>query len=932
MSFDRASFRRLTGVIAFILATMFSFQITWPGARGDVPARSQEADRVALEAAAALYEGIQTETLPNGLRVFLKPVAGSPVVTTIMAYKVGSADEDLTATGLSHYLEHLMFKGTNKIMPGDIDRMTLRNGGENNANTSEDMTVYYFNFAADRWQEALKIEADRMRNLQIDAKHEFQQEKGAVIAELERDEDEPWDLEQKAILPLLFGPTNPYGHPVIGERDHVKGATAAVIKAHYDKWYHPNNAVLVVAGGIDPDKTLALIRELFGSIPKTELPPRKPLTPSNRQGPMNKEISSKFEVARMMMGFNTIRTGEAGYYALEVLQNLLAGGKTGTLYKGLVEGAEIASAVDASNATGRYPGWFSIQVELLQGKDRAQAEKLVLAELQRLRDKPVSDAELKRAKQGILASIIFQRESIHRLADSIARGVTTNDLDFLKNYLPRIAAVTAQEVQDAARKFLDPEQRVVVWSVPQEKPAKAGAQTLRPTSDAGRRLARKDAGNDSRAGDYSLKNAHKVTLDNGLTLLLLENHRLPIFVASSYVRTVRLSERDDQAGLATLTGQLLDEGTAKHSGPEIAELIENVGGALNFTASTGSVKVLSPDRRLGLGLLLECLIEANFPKAAFDRIQQRQLSLIADAEQQPDSKAQRVFEEMVYGKHPLGRPALGRKETVEALTPADCMAFHRQVLVPNNTLLALVGDFNSQQLIDEIKQLTAGWKSAPVPLPKLPAVAKPEKLTQKIISMPDAAQLHFYLGHPGIRRDNPDFYKLLVMDYVLGTGPGFTDRLSYRMRDREGLAYTVSGNITRTAAEEPGVFTCYIGTFPMNFDRVKSIFLEELNRIRDVAPKPEEVEDAKSYLLGNLPFHWITSNQVAGQLLAIERFHLGFDYLDHYRKAVAAVTPEEVQQVAQKHIDPQRLIMVAAGPVNEKGQPLNKARPAGPKK
>src|SRR5260370_24017807 len=168
-----------------------------------VPGTSlRAAEDPALQAAAALYEGIRTEVLANGLQIYLKPVPHSPVVTTMVAYKVGSADETLDHTGLSHYLEHLMFKGTEKLMPGDIDRMTLRSGGSNNAFTSEDYTIYYFSLPADHWEFALQLEADRMRNLRIDSRHEFEQEKGAVVAELERNEDYPWDLEQKAILPL----------------------------------------------------------------------------------------------------------------------------------------------------------------------------------------------------------------------------------------------------------------------------------------------------------------------------------------------------------------------------------------------------------------------------------------------------------------------------------------------------------------------------------------------------------------------------------------------------------------------------------------------------------------------------------------------------------------------------------------------------------
>ena len=185
-------------------------------------------DTKLLKTAQSLYDGVRQETLPNGLRVYLKPVPGSPVVTTMVAYLVGSADEELDQTGLSHYLEHLMFKGTDKLLPGDIDRLTQRNGGSNNANTSEDMTVYHFDFAADRWKTALQIEADRMRQLRIDKEHEFEQEKGAVISELAGNEDSPWDLEYKAILPLLWPKDSPYSHPVIGQREHVDAAESGI--------------------------------------------------------------------------------------------------------------------------------------------------------------------------------------------------------------------------------------------------------------------------------------------------------------------------------------------------------------------------------------------------------------------------------------------------------------------------------------------------------------------------------------------------------------------------------------------------------------------------------------------------------------------------------------------------------------------------------
>jgi zinc protease len=873
----------------------------------------------ALKAATAFYEGIRVETLPNGLRVFLKPIPGAPVVTTMVAYKVGSADENLDATGLSHYLEHLMFKGTEKLMPGDIDRMTQRGGGRNNAYTTEDLTAYHFDFAANQWDTALQIEADRMRNLRIDTRHEFEQEKGAVVSELEMDEDQPYDLELKAILPLLFGKATPYGHPVIGEREHVRGATAAVIKSHYDRWYHPNNAALVIVGGFDPDRALARIKELFGPIPTTPLPERKAAAPVRRDAPVRTEIPSKFEVPRMVMGFNTVRSGDPDQYALEVVQMLLAGGKTSRLYRKLVEETNVASDVSAADNPGRYPGWFGIQMELLKGQPRDKAEQLVLDELKRLAEEPVSPEELRRVQRVILAGFVFGREGVHELADSVARGVTTNDLDYLKTYLPRVAAVTAADMQAAARKYLDPQRRVVVWSVPKDGQVGGAAGAASPP----RRHRRSAASGGAGAGGFTLTDTKRVVLPNGLTLLLLEDHRLPIVVAEAYVKNTRLTEPADKAGVASLVGALLDEGTATRTGQQIATAIEDVGGVLNTGAAGASVRVLSPDRALGLDLLFDCLAHPNFPADALERMRAQHLSSLLDAEQRADVRAQRGFQEAVYGPgHPLSRPALGLRPVLEKLTAADCKAFHAARFLPNNTVVAVVGDFRTPEVVAEITKLNTDWKPAPPPKPELPAVEKSAQFTQKILSVPDAAQLYMFLGHVGIRRDDPDYYKLLVMDYVLGTGSGFTDRLSASLRDRQGLAYSVTASITGSAGEIPGTFTGSIATFPDKFAAVKDGFLKEITRIRAEPPTAEEVEDAKKYLLGSLPFRFTTSAAIAEQLLQIERFHLGFDYLDTFRKAVAVVSPADVQAVARKHLDPNRMALVAAGPVTPDGKPL----------
>ncbi len=236
--------------------------------------------------------------------------------------------------------------------------------------------------------------------------------------------------------------------------------------------------------------------------------------------------------------------------------------------------------------------------------------------------------------------------------------------------------------------------------------------------------------------------------------------------------------------------------------------------------------------------------------------------------------------------------------------------------------MAVVGDFDSKAIVAEVKRLSAEWKKEVLTRPALPAIEKPKEFTQKILTMPEASQLHVFMGHVGVRRTSPDYFKLLVTDYILGTGTGFTDRLSSRLRDREGLAYTVTASITSTAGVEPGLFTCYIGTDKENFAKVKRMFLEELNRIRDTKPSAKELDDVKAYLTGSRLLDFASTAGIAGQLLGIERYGLGFGYLEDFQKAVAAVTADDVQAVAKKYIDPSRMVLVAAGAVDKDGNPL----------
>jgi zinc protease len=924
-------------LIGFVACAMVATGVAQTPAASDPVAR----------ATVALYEGIQETTLSNGLRVILKPIPEAPTVSVMTVYRVGSADEELNQTGLAHYLEHLMFKGTRRLMPGDIDRLTRRAGGRNNAYTTFDFTNYFFDFASGRWDTALRIEADRMRHLQIDEQHEFQQEKGAVIAELDGNEDLPYDLENKAILPLLFGEKSPYGHPIIGEKQHVRGVDAETIKAFYDRWYHPNNAAIIMVGGFDASLALTRIKELFGPIPAGKLPERPRFEGTARQQSLRFEIPSRFETERLVMGFTTCRLGEPDDHVLDVIEAILSGGKTGRLYRTLVLDQQVAAEVACANQSGRHAGWFSIEMEISKGTDCHEAEKALLAELERLANEPISEAELQRVERRVVANMVFSHEDPHSLADSLAHAFATAGLDYLRNYLPRIRAVTPADVLRVARKYLHPDRRVVVASVLPKKPESAStsstrsgavravkehqvmARSPRPGRHTPRRLPFREPPADPwpvAGGGPNLKAMQRRQLDNGLTLLLLPQRRLPIIYAQAHVARVRLYEPAEQSGLAAFVGMMLEEGTTRRSEKEIAEAIDNMGGILSLSATGGSVKVLTPDRAKGLDLLIDCLSRPAFPADAIKRIKEHQLAEIEDQKLQPEARAREEFMRIIYGEHPLGRPFLGTTASVEKFDAEACRQFHRAVFVPNNTVLAIVGDFDPDEMVKMVQDLTKDWVQRDLPKVTRHELPMPAA-QQRIISLPKSSQLNIYLGHLGIRRLDPDYYRLLVMDHILGVGTGFTDRLSSRLRDRQGLAYTVSASITASAGEEPGVLSAFVGTYPNQLATVTTILNEEIRRIRDEVPPAREVEEAKDYLIATMGFQWVTVDSIAAQLIHIDRFGLGEDYLADFQRAIAAVTPQEVQAAARRHLHPNRLVVVAAGPVTETGEPIPSHRP-----
>lgn len=401
-------------------------------------------------------------------------------------------------------------------------------------------------------------------------------------------------------------------------------------------------------------------------------------------------------------------------------------------------------------------------------------------------------------------------------------------------------------------------------------------------------------------------------LPSGLTLLAVRNPGVPTFAAQAALDVDQRVEPKGKEGIAHLTGESLEEGTERRTGVELARAIEEIGGSMEGTASGGVVQCPAAEARKAVRLLAEFVLVPSFPSREVARVRQEVLTEIRADEDDPRTVAALRFRREVYGSHPYGRPRKGYARTVAALRPADLRRFHARWFAPDGGYVAAAGPDDPERTLDVLERAFRSLNGSAPPRPQPAPPGLPDERREVHVPMP-REQVHVYLGHVGIRRTDPDFHALLVMDHVLGSGPGFTSRIARRLRDELGLCYAVSASITSSAGEEPGVFSAYIGTSPEHRKKAIDGFLREIRRIRREPPTPQELEDVKAYLTGSYVFALERNANLVAYAIRVKRFELGFDYLERYPDLVRAVTPEEVRAVARRHLHPHRVVVVSAG-------------------
>ncbi len=885
-------------------------------------------------------QGVTETHLANGLTILSKEAHSAPVVYFSVWYKVGSRNEISGQTGLSHILEHMMFKGTTDLPPGAIDHLFLTNGGEINASTAEDRTEYHELIASDRLELAARIEADRMENSKFDPA-ELAHEMTVVRSELEGDGNSPgYDLYTNTFLPSAFS-AHPYHWPVIGWRSDVEAVANRrdVIYSYYRKHYMPNNAIVVMVGDFDTKKAVGIVQKQFGVYPAGTLDTHYITPEPPQRGERRVVLKRPGTTGQVLIGYHVPETGQPDHYVLDVMSQILSGGRSARLYQSLVEKG-IAQSAGGSDGDNRDPYLMTFDGTPSAGVSNAAVEAALEAEVTKLQTAPVSAGELARAVKQTEAQFIYQNDSVSEQAGTLGRYAVIGLPHYQDTYLDKIRAVTPADIQRAAKAYLTAENRTVAYFEPQPLPPGQAPPpppvtdnfgSAKPVTDPKQKalLAELDKKFNTVSVPAKAADAPKptrVVLPNGMVLIVQENHANKTVALSGLVRAGSAFDPDGKYGVAGVTAAMLGRGTTTKTALQLALSLESVGANVGIGAGTESASLggasLSKDFGLTLTTLADELRNPSFPPDQLERLRAQLLSGIEDARQDTGgtggagAQAEIAFAQAIYPKgHPYWVPTLDQSAAaIKAMTRADLVSFYETYYRPDTTALVVVGDV---QTADVVKQATAafgGWAkpSAPARALIIPDVGIPATAPKPIvIPLADAPQTSILFGYNGgITQTSPDYYAAQIMNYTLG-GDTFGSRLGKSIRDQNGLAYSVSSGFS--ARHGSGPYQVFIGANPKNAAQAITLTRQILTQEQQYGVTPDEVRQAKLFITGSYPLRLETNAGVAGVLTLAEDYGLGLDFPQRRNAIYNAVTVEQVNAAAKKYLHPANGVLVIAG-------------------
>lgn len=835
---------------------------------------------------------VARRVFPNGLTLLVLEDHSHPLVACHATVPTGSATEGkFYGTGVSHLLEHMLFKGTARRTVGAIEQEARSYGGTAQGYTTYDTTGYQVVVNKEFWSQAADLLVDALFFPALDPQ-EFQREKQVVLRELRLRRDDPdqvaWDLLFENAYRV-----HPYRAPIIGYEPLLTRLTREDALEYHRMHYVPNAVVMAVVGAVETEAVIRRVEELTASIPRRSSP--SPALPEEPIPMTPREITEMGEAAHGIaaIGFPTVSMNSPDLYATDLLAWILGGGRGSRLDKALKE-TGIVHGVSSWDYTPRQRGLFILTMRMPVEK-MPQAMETALQEIARSKNGEFSLSEIEAAKRALLRGYLAGRQTVSGQASDLATfEVLVGDPAFASRYQQEIERVTAEDLKRVADRYLKEERATTVRLFPQ-----GSGSSVSQGSTAVARIGP----------------TQKRVLPNGLRLLLKEDHRIPLVsLQASLLAGVRY-ETQATHGISALTARLLIRGTRRKSAQEIIDQVKQMGAQLSPGSGRNTVglsmEVVREELPRAVELFAELLLESNFPQGELEKERTLALAALEQSEEDPFSWGMRRLASTLFTVHPYRLDPAGSREALSQLQPADLIQFHERVLDPERMVISVVGDFKREELEKQLGELFGRFKAKEAAPPSIPSEPPLTHLKEHLEAAPRQEAL-ILIGFQGISVTDPRAAHLDLIETTLSGGAG---RLFTEVRERRGLAYTV-GAFTLHGIE-PGAFVLYAVTEPSQIETVRQALLEEIQRLNSALIPEEEFRRAQQGLLGDRRIARQTQAATAAQIGLDELLGLGYDFTDRYEASVKAARPEDLKELADRLLNSTACAVVIGRPKEE---------------
>lgn len=884
--------------------------------------------------------GFTTRTLANGLTVYAIRDTRTANVSVQMWYNVGSKDDPAGRSGFAHLFEHILSRVTRNIPHGELSRIVEEQaGGTRNASTGPDMTNYFETVPANQLEAMLWAHAERMGRSVLD-QAVFDAERNIVKEEMrQRVLSQPYGRLQRYYTFDTGFVAHPYRRSGIGTMADLDAATLADARAFHENFYRPDNATLIVSGNFDQAQLDSWIDRHLGSLPR----PSRPILRHQVAEPARREARSmtvygpNVPLPAVVMTWQRPRLNHPDSAALAILQRVLAGGQSSRLFNALVYERQLATAAFGLDFGLEDAGIFAVQAIVASGRDIGEAEAALAAEIARLRDTPVSAAELNEARNEMVSQLLFQRETPQGRAFEIGQAITSaNDPRWADRLLAAIQRVSPADVQRVARQYLTESARVSIRYLDQgQRTGEAAADpAMLPTDPALGRSFPAATGTPNQLAPENERVAPPAPaasqpfvapafaerrLANGLRVVVARSTNLPIVSANLVFGGGSSADPAGRPGVASMMTRLVDNGAAGMTAPQLAARIESLGAQIGAgaNADSSSIFVAAPAATIAeAGALLRQIVrEPSFAPEELERERRRALDQLRVAMRDPGFVNQQVALRAVYADAPYGTPVGGSPASLTAMTRDELVQYHRAWWRPDNATLIITGGMEPNAAFALAERTFGDWSAPATPMPALPANRAGAAPAPRIIVVdnPDSDQAAVSVVTRGIARSDSDYYPLVLANSALGGSS--TGRLFQEVRVRRALSYGAYSQLVTYRDE--GALVATAQTRNNAAPEVAQVMLAELRRLREEPLAPDVLQRRRNLVSGGFGRQVETTQGLGAFLAGLAVQGLPMSEFGRYLPSVDAVTPEQVATSLAAEIDPAQASIVIVGRASE---------------